>query len=774
MKNSNRTFQQTILSAACAAIFAGLSAPAVFAQDSSGNALLNGSFRFRYVAVVDESQTGAVDAISAEEGVITFLGNGTFTISSGSLYNDPLVNKGAFQSIPTTQGQYAIGPAGTGLMEGPDPDENVPAANLFITYAQGVITGSSTESGVNDFFVAIYAGAIPTNASFTSPYWIGALDYAAGEDVDVKNALFEITPNGAGSLGALTITGQANSDYGVSLTQNVSGATYNFASDGNAQFSIPAPTGVPSSQVLVTGSRTMYVSNDGNFMLGWTPNGYDILFGVKAFPSSVAATDNLYTGLYYQSGMGDQATVGATENCGPFSFWGSLNADGNENEVMHQRVLWPACTPSNTGYPYDLGSWDSTVMSSDGSAVDYPVGDLYFYYGSQYEFGDTGGNCEPSLPNAACAFVAVSNVGGTYGLTIGVHTQPYPATGGVYLSPVGVVNAASWQPITASVAPGELLTLFGSFGSSLPVLVSTGGQPFPNTLGPIQVYIDGFQAPIYYISPTQISVIAPYELASVTDYDEGAEETSSITVEVQVNNGGLLSNEISVYLLTDANSGSYAYGPNGDGNADGFGYASALNQNGVITGNNPALPGNAISMYLGGMGIVTPAITDGAVPPSSPLSYVDEYSAGDLFVYFQDYDNCVFYQPATISSATLAPGYASLYQMNLTVPATVGPGDDIYVEIITPFADGIEVTVPIGGNANPSSNCGSSSSATKAASSFNARPPALAQSVFPRALGLKRPAGQFLGPLPKPQRAQGAKSFHPLVVFPKIGTPPAQ
>jgi hypothetical protein len=100
------------------------------------------------------------------------------------------------------------------------------------------------------------------------------------------------------------------------------------------------------------------------------------------------------------------------------------------------------------------------------------------------------------------------------------------------------------------------------------------------------------------------------------------------------------------------------------------------------------------------MGAVTPAVGDGAVPPSSPLSYSNNYTAAnELLVLFNDYFNGVLAQQATVSYAGLYPGFAALYQMNVQIPTTVGPSD-VYVEIVTDNADVEQVTIPVGGNAN--------------------------------------------------------------------------
>ncbi len=505
-------------------------------------------------------------------------------------------------------------------------------------------------------------------------------------------------------------------------------------------------------------------------LLGWTPNGYDILFGVKALPASVTGADPLYYGVYYLGGMGDVPTVSGNQYCGPFSFWGSENADGNEQEIVHERFLngGGGCpnffNENGDPLPYDFGQWNETALNSDGSAGDLPLDLFYYYNGSVYGFGDSGGNCVPSTVRAttACAFVSISDSPGTFGLTIGVHSPNFSGSG-VYLDPIGVVNAASWQPITASVAPGELITLFAGEGNSfgnVPTMVTSGGLPFPTTLGTIQVFINGQNAPIYYVSSSQIAVIAPYELATVTPYDACAATTCPVTVEVQVNNGGLLSNKTSILLLSDANSGIYA------SNVLGYGPAVALHADYTLVcdpavdsscNGSVAQPGETILLALAGMGTVTPPVSDGQVPSTTTLSYIDDFpqacdntvpgtvaACSFLQVYFHDYDNGVFNQPATIPFAGAYPGLASLYQMNVTIPSTIGPGDDVYMEVITPFSDVVQVSIPVGGTAN--------TAVARAASSLHPRP-VLVQPLVPVPGSLKRKVAQFRGTKPPPQTA---------------------
>ena len=49
---------------------------------------------------------------------------------------------------------------------------------------------------------------------------------------------------------------------------------------------------------------------------------------------------------------------------------------------------------------------------------------------------------------------------------------------------------------------------------------------------------------------------------------------------------------------------------------------------------------------------------------------------------------------ATVTFAGLAPGLAGLYQMNVQVPTTVGPGN-VYIEVVTDSADNVQVYIPV-------------------------------------------------------------------------------
>ncbi len=54
------------------------------------------------------------------------------------------------------------------------------------------------------------------------------------------------------------------------------------------------------------------------------------------------------------------------------------------------------------------------------------------------------------------------------------------------------------------------------FGDGLAQTTTQAGVPFPNILGNVQVLVNGLNAPVYSISPTQINAVVPYEVTGST------------------------------------------------------------------------------------------------------------------------------------------------------------------------------------------------------------------------------------------------------------------
>jgi len=211
----------------------------------------------------------------------------------------------------------------------------------------------------------------------------------------------------------------------------------------------------------------------------------------------------------------------------------------------------------------------------------------------------------------------------------------------------GILDGASFTPGRA-VAPGSIISIFGTHLSD-----TTGSAtqfPLPLGIGGVAFSFDipsaGISLParFHYVSPTQINLQVPWELAG----------HSSATVKVIINY-----TYSSLYTLNLA-----TYSPGFFANlSNGVSVAAALDvSNAVITASHPVARGQAVQLFLNGLGPVNNQPADGwpAADASSATVATPSISIGG--------------QPATVTFSGLAPGYADLYQVNAVVSSGIGTG----------------------------------------------------------------------------------------------------
>ncbi len=168
----------------------------------------------------------------------------------------------------------------------------------------------------------------------------------------------------------------------------------------------------------------------------------------------------------------------------------------------------------------------------------------------------------------------------------------------------------------------------------------------PTSLDGVTVTLNGVNAYVDYISPTQVNALAPPTLQPGI-------------VQVQVSNNGSASAVASVQLQ--------AYSP-AFFTFNGGPYVAAIHANGNIIGpttlfpgySTPAQRGETIQIYGNGFGPVSNAVTPGASQQSGTLPTMPTFTIGGV--------------TATVTFAGLiSPG---LYQFNVVVPANITPGDN--------------------------------------------------------------------------------------------------
>ena len=181
-------------------------------------------------------------------------------------------------------------------------------------------------------------------------------------------------------------------------------------------------------------------------------------------------------------------------------------------------------------------------------------------------------------------------------------------------------------PAPSSQSFGNYLSFIEKQASSLPLTTDLAGST---------VYFGGFQAPEFYVSPTQINIQVPPQL------QPGSER-------IQIVLPGHPSVGRSIDLAASA-PGIFMYG--GD-------HASAQNADYSLNGpKNRARPGSALIIYMTGQGALDRQIPAGVASPASPLAHP-----------LLPVTATIGSQPVDVLFAGMAPGLQGVCQVNLRVP----------------------------------------------------------------------------------------------------------
>ena len=585
--------------------------------DNSGNSMLQGTYYFREVAWIVDTSYDVYGESAALFGNITFDGAGNYTITNTLITDN---TAGAQINFGTKSGTYAISSSGFGYISSPLSTGD----SIFGLVSKGVFIASSTEAGFNDLFIAApLASPAPTQASFKGTYTFVQLDTPTVYPEDSRNCTFQMSPDGTGNIGTVRVTGNI-AGYSQ-ITQNISGVRYSF-SNGAAVVYLG---GQLTTSNLIAGNKYLYFSPDGSFVFGGSPNGFDMIIGVQS-----ATTSPTFDGLYYQAGVYQDNSQISSGYEDLNTYHGSFKATSG-NLLAHQRLY---SVFSNNGTPYDY-MYSAAYTLSNGSYTDS--------FG-QYFFG-AGGAIRIGVGNAAAT-----------GVNVAIQAPSFTPSG-VYIYPTGVVNAGSSAWFTSGVAPGELITIYGS--NLAPTVASD--STFPFQLNGVQVMVNNRPAPIYYVSPGQVSAMVPFG-------------TTEIAASIQVINNGEKSNTVSSWVnLTSP--GAFTNPPGGTG------YTAALHPDySVVSPSKPAQPGETVSVYVTGLGDVSPAVADGAPGPTSPFST----TTNTLTIYIGG-------TAAATSFVGLAPGLVGLYQINVQIPSTLTTGNQSFA-IASPDFYITEAWIPVG------------------------------------------------------------------------------
>ena len=321
------------------------------------------------------------------------------------------------------------------------------------------------------------------------------------------------------------------------------------------------------------------------------------------------------------------------------------------------------CTNTNNSCVNDYGPIAIQVGDQTGA----PVANVPVEWGVTEGTGLLDANDSDSYTNsngvAGAAFVLGSSPGPQeFAVLVEGISYALPFDGYARVPPAinagGIVDAASFK--LTSVAPGSWISVFGTNMSDTTQGNSGVNVAFDNCSlcnvvnQALPMGIDGasfsfdtssqsLPGRMNYVSPTQLNLQVPWELTgasaavkSIVNYTYGAEYALS---------------------LAQYSPGFFVIDPANDVAALDLSYN-------LVNSGNPVARGDYVQLFMNGLGPVSNQPGDGLAAPSGPLA---QTMATPTIM--------IGGQPVTaVQFSGLAPGFVSLYQVNVQVPAGISAG----------------------------------------------------------------------------------------------------
>jgi uncharacterized protein (TIGR03437 family) len=308
-------------------------------------------------------------------------------------------------------------------------------------------------------------------------------------------------------------------------------------------------------------------------------------FAAGNAPASIAVGD------FNGDGTLDLATANATG----FSSTVSVLL-GNGNGLFRTPLTFPAGMNPSFVVAADLngdGKLDLAVANNNSNTVSVLLGNGNGFFQNPLSFVAGGSPAWVGVadlnadgrPDLIVANSATNNISVLINHTVVLNVPTFTGN--------SVVNATSY--VTGPVAPGEMLTIFGSnLGPNQPVGLELNASGLVATnVDQTQVLFDGRPAPLIYLSAAQFSAMAPFGMRG------------QVATQVIVQRNGQMSKSVTI-PVADSAPGLFT------ANASGKGPGAILNQDqSPNSASNPAAQGSIVTLYGTGAGQTNPPGVDG-------------------------------------------------------------------------------------------------------------------------------------------------------------------
>ena len=322
-------------------------------------------------------------------------------------------------------------------------------------------------------------------------------------------------------------------------------------------------------------------------------------------------------------------TSSATNTPTGTSFSYQLSIKNNDTAV---------CTPSN--FTIDFKSEEGIVPAGFPKQATLSAGETINY---SIQFNSPSG-----IHDGFYSFLVGAIDGVNHQSLTGYGAGQYSVSGSGYKTTLpqvgigGVVSSANY--LSTSLAPGALITIFGSNLSGGSQICRSDSTPYPSNLCNTQVFLNkDISIPLSFVSPYQINAQLPYEAQTL------GSSTLTIVVNSKLMYIPIYFQKIAPAIFTKSE------------NNKTLAIAQHVSDSREVTRTSPARLREYVSLYLTGLGASTPSAETGE-ENSGPYSSIAPFEV--VFIGSKSQLNIrrgVFYSGR-------APGYVGLDQINIQIP----------------------------------------------------------------------------------------------------------
>lgn len=495
--------------------------------------------------------------------------------------------------------------------------------------------------------------------------------YLSADEKAFAAATYPASGSTLGTVSGTISSGSGPVAFGiVVIIDQTAGRTIDALTAADGTYSVQAP---PGSYIVYAEPFNTYVGPTNIYSLTTSTGRLNPALVTTAFEPTFLGTNSTPTVLTVAAGA--TATANITVTSGASTLTAPLigtGAAGGSGDIKSFASLLGGTT---------LMSGQSLDVGFSGGGLDATTSIFVYGRGISVKSGsakvDSAGIFRATLVIPAQTDLTLASLWLVKG------TSVLSFSGGLVIQPAKpvIANVQDAESARTSITSGQYVAIYGSnlagttrsWNASLDFTGGTAaGSPLPTSLDGVSVTVNGIPAAVFSIGPTQINIVSPTNLTT------GA-------ASVVVSNSSSASAAFTGSTIAAASPSFFIYGAGGNyyPAAVRFGDGKLIGDPAVLSGTEKVLPGDTLIMFGNGLGAEPGGVVASVAGFAGPVTVTGTSGANSF----------------TAVSAAAALVYAGEFQINVTLPANIPPGNYTLTMTVpngSTSTAGISVLLPVG------------------------------------------------------------------------------